>query len=106
MLTPSCVWHATPLANNSTPSDNNPAKDPENSQPPRSSGSGNASSQFATAMELPLVLVGAVLLGGVLGFFLDSWLHTKPWLMFVFGALGFFGGVRDVIRRTSSPRSG
>ena len=43
------------------------------------------------AMEMPFVIVGAVLLGGVLGFFLDRWFHTKPWLMMVFGALGFFG---------------
>ena len=59
----------------------------------------NFSNQFAMAMELPFVLVGAVLLGGVFGYFLDRWLHTKPALMLVFGALGFFGGVRDIIRR-------
>jgi len=28
-------------------------------------------------MELPFTIVGAVLLGGVLGYFLDRWLHTK-----------------------------
>jgi len=50
-------------------------------------------------MELPFTLVGAVAFGGLLGFFLDKWLHTKPWLMLVFGALGFFAGVREVIRR-------
>lgn len=69
--------------------------------PDSSSSSSNASAQFATALELPIVFVGAVLLGGVVGFYLDRWLHTKPWLMFVFGALGFFGGIREVIRRTS-----
>ena len=55
--------------------------------------------QSALAMELPFTIVGAVVFGGLLGFFLDRWLHTKPWLMFVFGALGFFAGVREVIRR-------
>jgi F0F1-type ATP synthase assembly protein I len=40
-----------------------------------------------------------VLLGGLLGYFLDLWLHTKPALMLVFGGLGFFAGVRDVMRR-------
>ena len=59
----------------------------------------NFSNQFAMAMELPFVLVGAVLLGGLLGYFLDLWLHTKPALMLVFGGLGFFAGVRDVMRR-------
>jgi F0F1-type ATP synthase assembly protein I len=73
--------------------------------PDSSSPSSNASAQFATALELPIVFVGAVLLGGFLGFYLDRWLHTKPWLMFVFGALGFFGGIREIIRRTSgNPR--
>ena len=56
-------------------------------------------SQSALAMELPFTLVGAVLLAGAIGFFLDKWLHTKPWLMLALGILGFIGGVREVIRR-------
>jgi F0F1-type ATP synthase assembly protein I len=55
--------------------------------------------QSALAMELPFTLVGAVVFSGLLGYVLDRWLHTKPWLMFVFGALGFAAGVREVIRR-------
>jgi ATP synthase protein I len=57
------------------------------------------SRQFAMAMELPFVIVAAVVVGGLLGFFLDRWLHTKPYLMIVLGFLGFFGGLRDVLRR-------
>lgn len=53
------------------------------------------------AMELPFVLVAAVVVGGLLGFFLDRWLHTKPWLLILFGAVGFYAGVRDVLRRLS-----
>jgi ATP synthase protein I len=56
-------------------------------------------SQSALAMELPFTLVGAVLFAGAIGFFLDKWWHTKPWLMLVLGILGFMGGVREVIRR-------
>jgi ATP synthase protein I len=56
-------------------------------------------SQSALAMELPFTLVGAVLFAGAIGFFLDKWLHTKPWLMLALGILGFIGGVREVIRR-------
>ena len=51
------------------------------------------------ALELPFTLVGAVIGGGAIGYFLDKWLHTSPWLMMIFGGLGFFGGVREVIRR-------
>jgi ATP synthase protein I len=79
------------------PLDNKPSNDQPASPAPRKANA--FSNQFATAMELPFVLVGAVLLGGVLGYFLDRWLHTKPFLMLVFGALGFFGGVRDILRR-------
>lgn len=53
----------------------------------------------AVAMELPFTLVGAVVFGGLLGYFLDKWLHTAPWLLVVFGGLGFVAGVREVIRR-------
>ncbi len=53
----------------------------------------------AIAMELPFTVVGAVVFGGALGYFLDKWLHTAPWLMIVIGGLGFAAGVREVIRR-------
>ena len=64
-------------------------------------GRGNWARQTALAFELPFVLVGETLVGGVLGYLLDRWLHTKPWLMLVLGAVGFAAGLRDVIRRTS-----
>jgi len=88
------------------PLDNKPAND--SSKTPAPGKTNNFSNQFAMATELPFVLVGAVLLGGALGFFLDRWLHTKPFLMLLFGALGFFGGVRDILRRFpgSRPKSG
>jgi len=57
------------------------------------------SQQFAMAMELPFVLVGAILVGGAIGYFLDRWLHTKPVLMLIFGGMGLAAGVRDVLRR-------
>ena len=57
------------------------------------------SQQFATAVELPFVMVGTIAVGGLIGFLLDRWLHTKPFLMLIFAAMGFFGGVRDVLRR-------
>lgn len=57
-------------------------------------------------MELPFVLVIAVLLGGFLGYWLDRWLHTKPVMMLVFGGIGLFAGVRDVIRRLPSSGNG
>jgi F0F1-type ATP synthase assembly protein I len=40
-----------------------------------------------------------VLVGGVLGYFLDHWLHTVGFSPLILGWLGFAGGVREVIRR-------
>jgi ATP synthase protein I len=62
--------------------------------------------QFALATELPFTLVLAVVLGGGLGYFLDRWLHTKPILMLILGGLGFFAGVREVLRRLSASGNG
>lgn len=59
------------------------------------------SRQFAMAMELPFVLVAAVVIGGLFGYFLDRWLGTGPFLMLALGAMGFYAGVRDVLRRLS-----
>ncbi len=51
-------------------------------------------SNSALALELPFTLVGAIVVGGLVGYFLDKWLHTWPWLMIVLGALGFVAGLR------------
>jgi F0F1-type ATP synthase assembly protein I len=55
--------------------------------------------QTALALELPFVLVGTAALGGLLGYFMDRWMHTKPVLLLLFGALGVAGGIREIIRR-------
>jgi ATP synthase protein I len=58
--------------------------------------------QLSLAMELPFVLVGGVLIGGGIGWLLDRWLHTAPWLLLVCGLLGFGGGMRELLRRLST----
>ena len=80
------------------PSDNNDSRD--RNLRPAEKRAASFSRQFAIAMELPFILVSAVVVGGLIGFFLDRWLHTAPYLMLGFGFLGFFGGLRDVLRRT------
>ncbi len=80
------------------PSDNNDKDDELTPAEPSAAG---FSRQFAMALELPFILVGSIAVGGLLGYFLDDWLHTKPYLMLVFGFLGFFGGLRDLLRRVS-----
>lgn len=62
----------------------------------------SAARQMALAMELPFTLAGTVVAGGLVGYFLDRWLHTSPWLLLIFGGLGFAAGVREVLRRLPS----
>ena len=50
-------------------------------------------------MELPFTIVGAVLLGALLGFFLDHWLHTKVVFTLLLGGVGFAAGLKEVLRR-------
>ena len=77
--------------------DNNPNN---TGSPPVSAKKGKSfGTQFGMAMELPFVLFGAIAIGGLLGYFLDHWLHTKFIFLFIFGGLGFFAGLRDVLRR-------
>jgi ATP synthase protein I len=51
------------------------------------------------AMEVPFTFVAAVAVGGLIGYLLDKWLHTGPWLMVVFGGFGFAGGILEIARR-------
>lgn len=55
--------------------------------------------QFAMATELPFILVGGVVIGGGIGYFLDEKLHTAPWLLLALGLLGFGAGMREILRR-------
>lgn len=57
--------------------------------------------QLAVAIELPFILVGGVLIGGGAGFLLDRRFHSSPALTLILGALGFAGGLWDILRRLS-----
>jgi len=73
------------------PSDNKP-ENSESTSPVREKAK-DISKQAAIAMELPLVLVSAVVVGGLLGYFL-------------LGGIGFYAGVRDVLRRLGGSGDG
>lgn len=55
--------------------------------------------QLADVMDLPFILVGAVVIGAGLGYLLDRKLHTSPLLTLLLGLLGFIGGIAEVLRR-------
>jgi ATP synthase protein I len=70
--------------------------------PERKEGMGGAAKQMALAFELPLMMVAPAIVGGGIGYFLDRWLHTKPFLMIVLGLLGVGIGLRDVVKAASA----
>ena len=50
------------------------------------------------AFKLGTELVAAVAVGTIIGFILDSWFGTKPWLIIIFFFLGTAAGILNVIR--------
>ena len=55
-------------------------------------------SSFGKAFQLSTELVSAVLVATIIGFILDSWFDTKPWLIIIFFFLGAAAGIMNVIR--------
>ena len=53
---------------------------------------------MGSAFKLGAELVAAVAVGTIIGFILDSWFDTKPWLIIVFFFLGAAAGLLNVIR--------
>ena len=53
---------------------------------------------MGSAFKLGTELVAAVGVGTIIGFILDSWFGTKPWLIIIFFFLGAAGGMLNVFR--------
>ena len=53
---------------------------------------------MGSAFKLGTELVAAVAVGTIIGFILDSWFDTKPWLIIIFFFLGAAAGMMNVIR--------
>ena len=56
------------------------------------------SSFLGNAFKLVTELVSAVLVGTIIGFILDSWFDTKPWLIIIFFFLGSIAGILNIIK--------
>ena len=53
---------------------------------------------MGSAFKLGTELVASVGVGTIIGFILDSWFDTKPWLIIIFFFLGAAAGMMNVIR--------
>ena len=53
---------------------------------------------FGEAFKMSTELVAAVVVGTIIGFILDNWFGTKPWLILIFFFVGVIAGISNVIR--------
>ena len=53
---------------------------------------------MGSAFRLGTELVAAVAVGTIIGFILDNWFDTKPWLIIIFFFIGSAAGMLNVIR--------
>ena len=58
----------------------------------------SSSSSMGSAFKMSTELVSAVVVGTIIGFILDNWFGTKPWLILIFFLIGVIAGIINVIR--------
>lgn len=64
----------------------------------RTSGAGRGEA-MSRALRVSAELIGGIVVGGAIGWFLDSWLGLdKPWFFVLFFLLGAAAGILNVIR--------
>ena len=58
----------------------------------------NQPSSLGMALKLSTEMVAAVLVGTIIGYILDSWFDSKPWLIIIFFFVGAAAGITNVVR--------
>ena len=65
----------------------------------------SSSSNIGVAFKLSTEMVAAVVVGTIIGFILDNWFGTKPWLILIFFFAGVVAGILNVIRSAKNMQS-
>jgi len=65
----------------------------------------SSSSNIGVAFKLSTEMVAAVVVGTIIGFILDNWFGTKPWLILIFFFVGVIAGILNVIRSAKNMQS-
>ena len=60
------------------------------------------SSKLGIAFKMSAEMVAAVVVGTIIGFILDNWFDTKPWLILIFFFVGVVAGILNVVRSAKS----
>ena len=61
-----------------------------------------SSSKLGIAFKISTEMVAAVVVGTIIGFILDNWFGTKPWLILIFFFVGVAAGILNVFRSAKS----
>ena len=64
----------------------------------KSSKNVESSAGIGVAFKMSTELVSAVAVGTIIGFILDNWFGTKPWLILIFFFVGVIAGIMNVIK--------
>ena len=56
------------------------------------------SSKLGIAFKISTEMVAAVVVGTIIGYFLDNLFGTKPWLILIFFFVGVIAGILNVVR--------
>ncbi len=59
---------------------------------------GSNAASLGKALKISTELVAAVVVGSTIGFILDNWFDTKPWLTIIFFFMGVTAGILNVIK--------
>ena len=65
----------------------------------------SSSSNIGVAFKLSTEMVAAVVVGTIIGFILDNWFGTKPWLILTFFFVGVVAGILNVVRSAKNMQS-
>jgi ATP synthase protein I len=57
-----------------------------------------SNSNIGVAFKMSTELVSAVVVGTIIGFILDNWFGTKPWLILIFFFVGVIAGIMNVVK--------
>ena len=63
------------------------------------------SSKIGIAFKMSTEMVAAVVVGTIIGFILDNWFGTKPWLILIFFFVGVITGILNVFKTAKSMQS-
>ena len=55
-------------------------------------------SQLGRALKLSTEMVASVFVGTIIGFILDNWFESKPWLTIILFFAGVAAGILNVVR--------